>query len=72
MLSGSTQWGVGQGLHAGSTGASEHEMLTDYLCLLAERREVARAIGANAAAHIAREHAPEKVAAAYWNVLNTV
>ena len=24
MLSGSTQWSVGQGLHAGSTGASEH------------------------------------------------
>ncbi|MEO8100822.1 MAG: hypothetical protein ABI811_24210 [Acidobacteriota bacterium] len=52
------------------TGATEQEMLTGYICLLAQHREAAASIGRHAAAHIAREHDPEKVAAAYWDVLS--
>ncbi len=51
-------------------GPAEIEMLTDYIVWLAENREAADAIGMNAARHIASEHAPDKVAAAYWDAIN--
>jgi hypothetical protein len=47
-------------------GPAEEEMLTNYLLWLSQEREAALAIGRNAARHIALEHAPQKVAAAYW------
>jgi len=53
-------------------GPAEEEMLAGYIAWLAREPEAAKAIGCNAAAHIASEHAPEKVAAAYWEVLKTV
>ena len=53
------------------TGPAEEEMLTNYIVWLAREREAAAAIGRNAAKHIALEHAPEKVAAAYWKVLSS-
>lgn len=53
------------------TGPSEEELLADYITWLAADREAAEEIGRNAAAHIAAHHAPETVAARYWEVLNT-
>jgi glycosyltransferase involved in cell wall biosynthesis len=53
-------------------GAAEEEMLTNYILWLSEEREAALAIGRNAAQHIAKEHAPEKIAAAYWAVVSGV
>jgi glycosyltransferase involved in cell wall biosynthesis len=52
------------------TGPAEEEMLASYIVWLAGEREAAAAIGRNAARHIALKHAPEKVASAYWEVLN--
>jgi glycosyltransferase involved in cell wall biosynthesis len=53
------------------TGPAEEELLADYITWLASDREAAEEIGRRAAAHIAAHHAPETVAALYWNVLNT-
>ena len=50
-------------------GPAEEEMLADYLRWLACEREAAAEIGRRAAAHIAREHSLEKVAAQYWELL---
>jgi len=49
-------------------GPAEEDMLAESIVLLAQNPASARAIGQNAASHIAREHAPETVAAAYWSV----
>ncbi|MEO5923333.1 MAG: glycosyltransferase [Bryobacteraceae bacterium] len=49
-------------------GPAEEEMLANYIVWLSREREAAQAIGRNAAQHIAKQHAPEKVAAAYWAV----
>ena len=46
-------------------------MLTDYLRWLAANHDAATEIGRRAAVHVAREHAIEKVAAEYWNVLKS-
>lgn len=48
------------------TGPAEEEMLANYIVWLAKERAVVTAIGRAAAQYIAREHAPEKVAAVYW------
>ncbi len=50
-------------------GAAEEAELADYLVWLAAEREAAVEIGHRAAAHIAKEHAIEKVAAQYWEAL---
>ncbi len=52
-------------------GAAEEGMLTDYLRWLASDRAAAAEIGRHAAEHVAREHAIEKVAAQYWQVLRS-
>jgi glycosyltransferase involved in cell wall biosynthesis len=51
-------------------GLGEESMLADYLRWLAADREAGQEIGRRAAAHIAREHAIEHVAAQYWNAIN--
>jgi glycosyltransferase involved in cell wall biosynthesis len=51
------------------TGAAEEEMLADYIVWLAERPGSAAAIGANAARHIAQDHAAEKIGVAYRDLL---
>lgn len=51
-------------------GAAEEQMLADYIVWLAGNREAVEAIGRKAAEYIAAEHAPEKVAAAYWKVVS--
>jgi glycosyltransferase involved in cell wall biosynthesis len=53
------------------TGPGEEALLADYLLWLAGDRQALQEIGRRAAAHIARQHAVEKVAAEYWNVLGT-
>lgn len=53
-------------------GPAEEEMLAGYITWLAREPEAAREIGARAAAHVAAEHTPERAAAAYWEVINTV
>jgi hypothetical protein len=50
-------------------GPEEEQMLAGYIAWLAGNREARLEIGRRAAAHIARYHAPEKVAREYWNVL---
>jgi glycosyltransferase involved in cell wall biosynthesis len=50
-------------------GPGEEAMLADYLRWLAADREAGAEIGRHAAAHIAREHAIEKVAGQYWREL---
>ena len=50
-------------------GAVEEGMLTDYLRWLASDREAVMEIGQRAATHVTREHAIEKVAAQYWDVV---
>jgi glycosyltransferase involved in cell wall biosynthesis len=50
-------------------GMGEENLLADYLLWLAGDRSALEAIGRHASAHIAREHAIDKVAAMYWNVL---
>lgn len=50
-------------------GMGEENLLADYLLWLAEDRPALEAIGRHASAHIAREHAIEKVAAMYWRAL---
>lgn len=51
------------------TGVDEEAMLADYLVWLATDRHAVEEIGCRAAAHIKKEHAIEKVAAQYWNLL---
>ncbi|MGH9594960.1 MAG: glycosyltransferase, partial [Bryobacteraceae bacterium] len=53
-----------------NAGPEEEETLAAYLGWLADDREAAAAIGRRAAEHMAREHAPEKIARQYWDVLN--
>lgn len=48
-------------------GAGESQTLADYICWLAGTRDAVRRIGAHAAEHIARYHAPERVARMYWD-----
>lgn len=49
-------------------GPAEQEMLTDAIRWLAREREAAEEIGKRAAAHIASEHALDKIAARYWEI----
>jgi len=51
------------------TGPAEEEMLAGYIGWLARDRETALEIGRRAAAYIAREHAPDRVARLYWDAL---
>ena len=51
------------------TGNGEEALLADYLLWLVGDRRAREEIGRRACAHIAREHAIEKVAAQYWDVL---
>jgi glycosyltransferase involved in cell wall biosynthesis len=51
-------------------GADEEQMLAGYITWLAGSREARLEIGGRAAAHIAQDHAPEKVARDYWDVLS--
>ncbi len=50
-------------------GPEEEEMLAAHLRWLANDREALAAIGTRAAEHIARHHAPEKIARQYGDVL---
>jgi len=50
-------------------GPAEEEMLSDNLRWLAADREAAIEIGRRAAAYIQREHALERVAARYWEII---
>ena len=50
-------------------GPAEEATLAEYLIWLSRNREVARVIGRKAADHIAREHAPETAARAYWDAV---
>jgi glycosyltransferase involved in cell wall biosynthesis len=52
-------------------GPAEEAMLADYLLWLAANRDAGEEIGRRAAAHIAREHAIERVALKYWSAINT-
>ena len=52
-------------------GPDEEQMLAGYIAWLAENREAGLEIGRRAATHVARHHAPEKVARQYWDVLST-
>jgi glycosyltransferase involved in cell wall biosynthesis len=54
------------------SGPAETEMLTEYMLWLARFRSDARAIGAAARRHVERDHAPERVAERYWQVLREV
>ncbi len=51
-------------------GPAEEEMLAQTILWLARDREAAMEIGRRAAAHIADQHAIEKVAAQYWAAIN--
>ena len=53
------------------SGLNEVEMLTDYMKWLATAPPEAHAIGGRAAAHIALHHAPARVAAELWRVLES-
>ncbi len=50
-------------------GVGELDELTEYMLLLAQSLGLAREIGLAAAAHVRAAHAPEAVAAAYWELL---
>jgi glycosyltransferase involved in cell wall biosynthesis len=52
------------------TGPGEEAWLADYLLWLAGDRQALDAIGRSASAHIAGEHAVEKVAGEYWRALS--
>lgn len=52
------------------TGPAEEEMLAGYIAWLAHDRESAVEIGRRAAAHVVTEHAPERIARLYWDVLS--
>jgi glycosyltransferase involved in cell wall biosynthesis len=51
-------------------GAAEEEMLADTIVWLADDLQAAAEIGKRAAQHIAGEHALDKIAARYWEILN--
>jgi glycosyltransferase involved in cell wall biosynthesis len=51
------------------TGPAEEEMLASYMVWLARDREAAIEIGRRAARHVTKEHAADRVAQMYWNVL---
>ena len=51
------------------SGPAEEAMLADYLLWLAADRKAGEEIGRRAAAHIAGEHAIERVAAQYWDAV---
>ena len=51
-------------------GAAEEEALAAMIVWLASEREAAGEIGRRAAAHIAAEHNPAKIAALYWEVIH--
>jgi len=51
-------------------GPDEEQMLAGYITWLAGSPEAREEIGRRAAAHVAQDHAPEKVAREYWNVLS--
>jgi glycosyltransferase involved in cell wall biosynthesis len=53
------------------TGLAEGPMLLDMMVALARFPQMARDVGSSAARHIARFHAPETVAARYWQVLES-
>jgi glycosyltransferase involved in cell wall biosynthesis len=53
-------------------GPAEEDALAECIRWLAGNRVIAAEIGRRAAAHIAREHAPEKVASQYWDALRTL
>lgn len=53
-------------------GAAEQETLASMIVWLSAEPEAAIEIGRRAAQHIASEHAIEKVAALYWDAINTV
>jgi glycosyltransferase involved in cell wall biosynthesis len=53
------------------TGPGEEALLANYLLWLAGDRQSLGEIGRRASAHIAREHAVEKVAGEYWTAVNT-
>jgi glycosyltransferase involved in cell wall biosynthesis len=51
-------------------GPAEEEMLADYIAWLALDREAGEEIGRRAAAHVGAHHAPETVAAQYWELVS--
>jgi glycosyltransferase involved in cell wall biosynthesis len=53
-------------------GPAEERMLAEYLGWLGANRSAADQIGRNAAEFVSREHALSKVAALYWEALNTL
>ena len=53
------------------SGIAEENLLTEYMVWLARFPNDARAIGQRAAAHIREFHSPEKVAALYWQALES-
>ncbi len=53
-------------------GVAETDMLSEYMTWLAGMPLDAREIGRRGAEHLARHHAPERVAAAYWRALREV
>jgi glycosyltransferase involved in cell wall biosynthesis len=53
------------------TDPAEEELLAHYIAWLARDREAAEEIGRRAAAYIAANHALEKVAAQYWDLVLT-
>lgn len=53
-------------------GPSEEQMLADYVRWLAADRDAVFEIGRRGAAHVAREHAADKIAQQYWDVINTL
>ena len=50
-------------------GPGEEATLVDYFLWLDQNRKAAGEIGRRAAKHIAEHHAPERIAALYWKVL---
>jgi glycosyltransferase involved in cell wall biosynthesis len=54
------------------SGLAETEMLAEYMRWLAADREAAREIGRRAEAHVTIQHAPERAARLYLDVLNRV
>jgi glycosyltransferase involved in cell wall biosynthesis len=52
-------------------GPAEEEILAGIIVWLAGDREAAAEIGSRAAQHVAAGHSIEKIAASYWDLLNT-
>jgi len=51
------------------TGPAEEDLLVEFMVWLARFPQDARAIGDRAAAHIREFHAPQRIAAMYWQVI---